>query len=128
MTPQYKTFLHRWFDEVWNQRREDAIDELFAADAVANGLTDTEGRAVRGCEGFKALHRAFLSAYPDLHITVEDTVSEGDKIAARLRFARRTPATASVSPRPGGRSNLPVSRSSASGTAKSSKPGTNSIL
>ena len=84
MTPQYKTFLHRWFDEVWNQRREDAIDELFAADAVANGLTDTEGRAVRGCEGFKALHRAFLSAYPDLHITVEDTVSEGDKIAARL--------------------------------------------
>lgn len=78
-----ETFLHRWFEEVWNNRREDAIDEMFAADGVANGLNDAEGKPVRGPEGFKILHRAFLSAYPDLHITVEDTVSEGDKIAAR---------------------------------------------
>ena len=31
------------------------------------------------------MHRAFLSAYPDLKIEVVDTVVEGDKIAARCR-------------------------------------------
>ena len=24
----YKTFLHRWFEEVWNRGREEAIDEI----------------------------------------------------------------------------------------------------
>ena len=80
---EYETFIHRWFEEVWNQRSEDAIDEMFAENGVANGLNDAEGNALRGPESFKTLHRAFLSAYPDLKITVEDTISEGDKIAAR---------------------------------------------
>ena len=26
--PEYPTLLHRWFDEVWNQKREEAIDEM----------------------------------------------------------------------------------------------------
>ncbi len=80
---EHETILHRWFEEVWNNRSEDAIDELFAEDGVANGLNDAEGNPLRGPEGFKTLHRAFLTAYPDFNITVEDTISEGDKIAAR---------------------------------------------
>ena len=83
MAEEYKTLLHKWFEEVWNQGSEKAIEELFAADGIAHGLNDAEGNPVRGVEGFKALHRAFLSAYPDMKITVEDTVCEGDKIAAR---------------------------------------------
>ncbi len=79
----YDTFIHRWFEEVWNNRSERAIDEMFAEDGIANGLNDADGNALRGPEGFKTLHRAFLAAYPDLKITVEDIVSEGDKIAAR---------------------------------------------
>ena len=83
MAGEYETFLHRWFEEVWNKGREDAIDEMFAADGVANGLNDAEGNPIRGTEGFKALHRAFRGAFPNMQITVEDTVTEGDKIAAR---------------------------------------------
>ena len=83
MAEEHETFLHRWFEEVWNNRSEDAIDEMLAEDIVAHGLTDAEGNTVRGREGFKTLHRAFLSAYPDLKITVEDAITEGDKIAAR---------------------------------------------
>jgi steroid delta-isomerase-like uncharacterized protein len=78
-----ETLLHRWFEEVWNQRREDAIDELADENVVAYGLTDEKGETVSGREGFKNLHRAFLSAYPDLKITVEDAISEGNKVAAR---------------------------------------------
>lgn len=78
-------FIHRWFEEVWNNKSEAAIEEMFAEDGIANGLNDADGNPLRGPEGFKVLHRAFLSAYPDLQITVEDTIVEGDKIAARCR-------------------------------------------
>lgn len=78
-------FIHRWFDEVWNNKSEAAIVEMFAEDGIANGLNDENGNPYRGPEGFKKLHRAFLSAYPDLKIDVVDTVVEGDKIAARCR-------------------------------------------
>jgi predicted ester cyclase len=81
----YETFIHRWFEEVWNNRSEKAIDEMFAEEGIANGLSDPDGNPLRGPEGFKTLHRAFLAAYPDLKIEVEDTVSEGDKIAARCK-------------------------------------------
>lgn len=78
-------FIHCWFEEVWNNRNADAIDEMFAEDGIANGLNDENGNPYRGPSGFKIIHQQFLSAYPDLKITVEDTVVEGDKIAARCR-------------------------------------------
>lgn len=83
MGQKYPTILHRWFEEVWNQQREDAIDELLAQGTILNGLNDAEGNPLRGRKGFKTLHQAFLSAFPDLKVEVVDTVTEGDKIAAR---------------------------------------------
>ena len=83
MPEEYETFMHRWFEEVWNQKSEEAIDRMCSEDVVANGLTDDAGNAIRGIEAYKNLFRAFVSAYPNLKITVEDTISEGDKIAAR---------------------------------------------
>jgi len=83
MAEEYESFVHRWFEQVWNRQREEAIDEMFAEDGIANGLNDAEGNPLRGPEVFKTLHRAFLSAYPDLQITVEDIIGEGDRIAAR---------------------------------------------
>ena len=44
------TFIHRWFEEVWNKKREDAIDEMFAENGVANGLNDENGKRARGPE------------------------------------------------------------------------------
>lgn len=85
MSEIYKDFVHRWFEEVWNNKSEKAIEEMFAEDGIANGLNDADGNPLRGPEGFKTLHRAFITAYPDLKITVEDTISEGDKICARCR-------------------------------------------
>lgn len=83
MSEKYENLAYQWFEEVWNKRREEAIEELFHEDGIAHGLSDDAGKPLVGPEGFKTLHRAFLSAFPDIHITVEDTVCEGDKIAAR---------------------------------------------
>lgn len=83
MARECEALIHRWFEEVWNNQREDAIDEMLAEECIVNGLNDAEGNPLRSPEEFKTLHRAFLSAYPDLKITVEDTVCEGDKVVAR---------------------------------------------
>src|SRR5687767_13915601 len=83
MSENTETLIHRWFEEVWNKGREEAIDEMFAADGIVNGLSDAQGNQIRGSDEFKAMHRAFRQAFPNLHVTVEDTVTEGDKIAAR---------------------------------------------
>jgi steroid delta-isomerase-like uncharacterized protein len=75
--------VQRWFDEVWNNGNIEAIDELFAADGVAYGLGEA-GKDVRGAQGFKPFVQRIRGAFPDFHITVDDTISEGDKIAARF--------------------------------------------
>ena len=82
MAEENETLLHRWFEEVWNKGSEAAIDEMFAEDGIAHGLNDADGNAIRGCEKFKILHRNFRKAFPNLKITIEETVSEADKIAA----------------------------------------------
>src|ERR1051325_9590533 len=82
MSEENRALVHRWFEEVWNQRRAEAIDELFAADGLAHGLGD-EGAPLRGPEHFKPFHRRFLDAFPDMKITVEDTVCEGDMAVSR---------------------------------------------
>ena len=76
------SFLHRWFEEVWNNKSESAVDELLAEDGVGYGLP---GGEIRGPAAFKEYQRALISAYPDLRVHVEETITEGDKIAARCR-------------------------------------------
>jgi predicted ester cyclase len=38
----------------------------------------------QGREGARLFYQTFLAAFPDARITIEDTVSEGDKVAARF--------------------------------------------
>jgi len=77
------TFVHDWFEQVWNQGDESAIDRLMAPDALIHGLVDDAGNELQGSAGFKPFFRKFRDAFPDLQVTVEDTVVEGDKIVAR---------------------------------------------
>jgi steroid delta-isomerase-like uncharacterized protein len=81
--------IRRWFEEVWNRGREEAIDELFAEEGVAHGLADETGSALRGPTGFKPFYRRFREAFPEMEVVVEDTVSEGDKVAARCTIRGR---------------------------------------
>ena len=78
-----KTLAHEWFEEVWNKSQIKAIDRLLADDAVAHGLFDENGQELRGPAGFKPFFLQLTKAFPDIHVEVADTISEGDKIAAR---------------------------------------------
>jgi steroid delta-isomerase-like uncharacterized protein len=81
MANQAAILGRRWFEEVWNERREEAIDELMAPDAVGH----MEGGDVLGPQGFREARAVFLNALPDMHITVEDVLSEGDQAVVRWR-------------------------------------------
>ena len=79
MSIENKTLVQRWFSEVWNEGRADAIDEMLADDAVIHGL----GANLQGPAEFKRFHSAYRDAYPDVTIDVDDLVAEGDMVAVR---------------------------------------------
>ena len=89
MSEENKALIQRWFEEVWNQGREDAIDEMFAEDGVAHGLADEAGEPLRGAAGFKPFVQKFRGAFPAIEVVVEDTIAEGDKVAARCTVRGR---------------------------------------
>ena len=79
----YKAMTRRWFEEVWNKGREEAIDELLAADGVAHGLTD-DGHDLPGPAEFRKFYRQFRSGIADVRITVDQVIGEGDTTAVRF--------------------------------------------
>jgi steroid delta-isomerase-like uncharacterized protein len=89
MSEENKAVVRRWFEEVWNKGREEAIDELFAEGGVAHGLAAEAGGALRGPEGFKPFFRQFREAFPEIEVVVEDAIAEGDKVAARCTVRGR---------------------------------------
>jgi len=82
MTETPDVMIRRWFEELWNQGREDTIDRMLAADARVHGLPTPDNQPPVGPEGFKPLYRAFRTAFPDLRITVDQVIREGDRAAA----------------------------------------------
>ncbi len=81
MSEQNKALIRRWFEEVWNKGRADAIAELFADDGVAHGLSDDAANPLRGPAGFLPFHAQFREAFPNIEVVVEDQIAEGDMVA-----------------------------------------------
>jgi steroid delta-isomerase-like uncharacterized protein len=84
MTEANKILAREWFEQVWNQKSEAAIDRLFHAQAKCHGFPESDGFLV-GPEAFKAVHRSFRGAFPDIHVDIEDLVAEGDHVAVRWK-------------------------------------------
>jgi len=77
--PDHAALARRWFDEIWVAGGERAVDQLMAADAVGC----MEGRTVTGPTEFKDARRTLLHVFPDLSVTVEDTIEQDAKVAVR---------------------------------------------
>lgn len=77
----------RWFDEVWNEGREAAMEELLAPHASVHG---TGGEApVVGPAGFKPFYKELRHGFPDIRFTIDDGIEHGETAALRWR-ARMT--------------------------------------
>ena len=78
-----KALITRWFDEVWNQGREETVDELMAPHATGYGLGETE-KDVHGPAEFKIFLRNMRGAVPDARVEIEGITAEQDKAAVLL--------------------------------------------
>lgn len=82
MAEDAKRLAQRWFEEVWNKKREEAIAEMFEEGREARGLPEPES-VIRGPEEFKQFYRGMVGAFPDLYVHLDDLIGEGDRVAVR---------------------------------------------
>jgi steroid delta-isomerase-like uncharacterized protein len=77
-----KATQRRVYEEAFNQKNLDVLDELIASEFTEHNPNPGQPP---GLEGLKQFLSSIHTAFPDLHVNVEDMVAEGDKVAARLR-------------------------------------------
>jgi len=77
-----KALVHRWFEEVWNKKREEAIREILDPEVVIHGLGESPGEVMRGPESFVQLWKKFVATFPNIGVTVDKIVAEGEYVVA----------------------------------------------
>jgi steroid delta-isomerase-like uncharacterized protein len=82
-TQDNKAIVQKWVDEVLNTR--DVSDQspayrLVAADFVGHFPGQPP---IEGLEAYRQFGALYFSAFPDLQITPEDLIAEGDKVTMR---------------------------------------------
>jgi steroid delta-isomerase-like uncharacterized protein len=84
LSEENKAIVRQQEEELFTQGNLDAADEVYAPDYVGHDPSNSE--EVRGLEAAKRAASDYRQAFPDLRVTVEDLIAEGDRVAARLRF------------------------------------------
>jgi steroid delta-isomerase-like uncharacterized protein len=74
--------MQRWFQEVWNQGRVQTIYDLMDEHGIGIGQ-DEPGVEIHGPAEFVKLFNRIHGAFPDMKITVEDTIAADDKVVVR---------------------------------------------
>ena len=65
----------RFFDEVWNQRRDATIDELLTDESICH----TDAGPIVGRDGFRQMQYIPLTtAFPDVHVDIDAAISQHD--------------------------------------------------
>jgi steroid delta-isomerase-like uncharacterized protein len=77
-----KELARRFMDEVWNKGNLDFIDEVTAPNHVSHDPASPEDMG-GGVEGLRRFTEMYRSAFPDIQMTVEDVIAEGDKVVTR---------------------------------------------
>lgn len=73
----------RWAEEVINQGRLEVLDEILAPDIVDHDPAPDQGP---GPKGFKDFFTTMRAAFPDIQVTGETMVADGDQLAVAYRM------------------------------------------
>ncbi len=82
-TEQNKMLLRRFYDEVFNQGKYDALDEICAPDYCTHSRSQTAPGLPNNREGLRQLVMAYRQAIPDLRFTIHDIIAEDDRVICR---------------------------------------------
>lgn len=81
MATESKHLSRRVFEEIWNDKNLNAVDELMTSSYVHH---DPQSPDARGIESYKKFVQQYHAAFPDLHFEIEDEL--GDEQAAVSRW------------------------------------------
>jgi len=70
-----KKFINFYTADFWNKQNIDAFDKYFASDFVVHHADGDQNY-----EQYKGLCKAYFTAFPDLHITTNDLIAEGNNV------------------------------------------------
>jgi steroid delta-isomerase-like uncharacterized protein len=87
---QKKAIVRRFFEEVWNNGRFEFMDETYSDDFTLHALwqnTALGGSGETGKEAAREVIKRWRDAFPDVHISVEEQVVEGDVVTTRHVFS-----------------------------------------
>jgi len=79
MSEQNKAQVRRVVEEIYNQGNLDVVDEVTVADLVIHASSQD----IRGRDGAKRYVAALRAGFPDLRLTIEDQIAEGDMVVTR---------------------------------------------
>lgn len=81
MSEANKHVVRRLFDELWNQGNLSVADEVFTPNYTQHDSATPD--LGRGPESERKRANLYRSAFPDLRLTIENIISEGDTVMAR---------------------------------------------
>jgi steroid delta-isomerase-like uncharacterized protein len=76
-----KIVVRRALEELWNNGNLSIVDELYDAGFVRQDPATPGFES--GLESVKRLATLYRTAFPDLRVTIEDMIVEGDKVVTR---------------------------------------------
>jgi steroid delta-isomerase-like uncharacterized protein len=85
MSDEENRRIARRFIEICNQQQFGLMDELFVEDYVHHD-PNLPPELQQGRENYKQVIVTLIRAFPDLQGTIDDQVSEGDRVVTRLRW------------------------------------------
>ena len=81
MSEENKTVIRRSFEELWNKGNLSVADELFAPNYTHHDPSTPD--VGRGPESEKKRATLYRTAFPDLKLTIEDIIAEGETVMPR---------------------------------------------
>jgi len=78
MSESPDTVMRAWFEGLWNQADAGTIDRILSADGRAHGLGPTP---IVGRADFHAFYQGFRQTFPDIHVEVVRSVTQGDMVS-----------------------------------------------
>ncbi len=76
-----KELVRHEIEEIFNRGRLDLVEELYARAYV--GHDPAAPGPIAGPEGMRALVAQYRDAFPDLQVTIEEQIGEGDRVVTR---------------------------------------------
>jgi steroid delta-isomerase-like uncharacterized protein len=86
-TEENKALARRYWEEVLNQHNLAAVDQLVAPNFVGHfSALPKEPKEVQDLEPVKQVLSMYLTALPDIQLTIVDMIAEGDTVVFRHTF------------------------------------------